>query len=142
MSNLLQFSLSEALALLEKKEFSTKELVEAYINAIEKNNLAVLRGYSVDKKQKIVRDVINSVMCNYYLDIENIAEKHKSSISEIVDIIDFSEDKFQDFIDDNLLTIENYKLTIFKKGRLFTRNIAMRFDPLIKQNVGTYSNTI
>ena len=48
----------------------------------------------------------------------------------------------QDFIDDNLLTIENYKLTIFKKGRLFTRNIAMRFDPLIKQNVGTYSNTI
>ena len=113
-----------------------------YINAIEKNNLAVLRGYSVDKKQKIVRDVINSVMCNYYLDIENIAEKHKSSISEIVDIIDFSEDKFQDFIDDNLLTIDNYKLTIFKKGRLFTRNIAMRFDPLIKQNVGTYSNTI
>ena len=113
-----------------------------YINAIEKNNLAVLRGYSVDKKQKIVRDVINSVMCNYYLDIENIAEKHKSSISEIVDIIDFSEDKFQDFIDDNLLTIENYKLTIFKKGRLFTRNIAMRFDPLIKQNIGTYSNTI
>ena len=113
-----------------------------YINAIEKNNLAVLRGYSVDKKQKIVRDVINSVMCNYYLDIKNIAEKHKSSISEIVDIIDFSEDKFQDFIDDNLLTIENYKLTIFKKGRLFTRNIAMRFDPLIKQNVGTYSNTI
>ena len=36
MSNLLQFSLSEALALLEKKEFSTKELVETYINAIEK----------------------------------------------------------------------------------------------------------
>ena len=63
-------------------------------------------------------------------------------VSEIVDIIDFSEDKFQDFIDDNLLTIENYKLTIFKKGRLFTRNIAMNFDPLIKQNVGTYSNTI
>ena len=38
-----------------------------YINAIEKNNLAVLRGYSVNKKQKIVRDVINSVMCNYCL---------------------------------------------------------------------------
>ena len=36
MSNLLQFSISEALSLLEKKEFSTKELVETYINAIEK----------------------------------------------------------------------------------------------------------
>ena len=38
MSNLLQFSISEVLSLLEKKEFSTKELVETYINAIEKNN--------------------------------------------------------------------------------------------------------
>ena len=36
MSNLLQFSISEVLSLLEKKEFSTKELVETYINAIEK----------------------------------------------------------------------------------------------------------
>ena len=36
MSNILQFSISEALSLLEKKEFSTKELVETYINAIEK----------------------------------------------------------------------------------------------------------
>ena len=36
MSNLLQFSISEILSLLEKKEFSTKELVETYINAIEK----------------------------------------------------------------------------------------------------------
>ena len=32
MSNLLQFSISEVLSLLEKKEFSTKELVETYIN--------------------------------------------------------------------------------------------------------------
>ena len=36
MSNILQFCISEALSLLEKKEFSTKELVETYINAIEK----------------------------------------------------------------------------------------------------------
>ena len=36
MSNLLQFSISETLSLLEKKEFSTKELVETYINATEK----------------------------------------------------------------------------------------------------------
>ena len=40
MSNLLQFSISEALSLLKKKEFSTKELVETYINAIKKNNFS------------------------------------------------------------------------------------------------------
>ena len=81
-------------------------------------------------------------MCNYYLDLEFIAEKYDLNISKIIDIVNFNKDKFQDFIDDNLLIIEGYKLTVFEKGRLFTRNIAMRFDPLINQKVGTYSNTI
>ena len=103
-----------------------------------------IRGKILDKNGYVLADsrVKYSLIIKPQSVNKDNWEKHKSSISEIVDIIDFSEDKFQDFIDDNLLTIENYKLTIFKKGRLFTRNIAMRFDPLIKQNVGTYSNTI
>ena len=59
-----------------------------------------------------------------------------------IEIIDFSPKKFEDFIFDGLLKIDKNKLSVFEKGRLFTRNIAMRFDPLIKQKVGTYSNTI
>ena len=81
-------------------------------------------------------------MCNYYLDLEIIAEKYNLDINEIINVIDFSKNKFQDFINDKLLIIENNKLIVFEKGRLFTRNIAMRFDPLINQKVGTYSNTI
>ena len=113
-----------------------------YIAEIEKNNLAVFRGYSVIKEQKIVRDVINSIMCNYYLDINEIANKHRCSKEKVIEIIDFNPKKFEDFIFDGLLKIEKNKLSVFEKGRLFTRNIAMRFDPLIKQKVGTYSNTI
>ena len=33
-----------------------------YINSIEKNNLAVLRGYSVTNEQKIIREIINSII--------------------------------------------------------------------------------
>ncbi len=113
-----------------------------YITSIEKNNLAVFRGFSVNNEQKIVRDTINSIMCNYYLDLFEVADKNNCSIEKVIDIIDFKSSKFQDFINDNLIEIENSKLIVFEKGRLFTRNIAMRFDPLINQKVGTYSNTI
>ena len=113
-----------------------------YIAEIEKNNLAVYRGYSVNKEQKIVRDVINSIMCNYYLDIEEIASMNNCNRQEVIGIIDFDSKKFEDFIFDGLLKIEKFKLSVFEKGRLFTRNIAMRFDPLINQKIGTYSNTI
>ena len=71
-----------------------------------------------------------------------ISKKNNCSIEKVIDVLDFNPSKFEDFVYDNLLKIEDSKLVIFEKGRLFTRNIAMRFDPLINQKVGNYSNTI
>ena len=81
-------------------------------------------------------------MCNNYLDLSEIAIKNDCSIDKVIEVIDFNPSKFQDFVSENLIKIEDSKLIVFEKGRLFTRNIAMRFDPLINQKVGTYSNTI
>ena len=113
-----------------------------YIEAIEKNNLAVFRGYGVTRDQKVIRDVINSIMCNNFVDLDIISENHKINIDKTKEILNYTEKKFKDFIDDNILEINNNKIHVFNKGRLFIRNIAMRFDPLIDKNVGTYSNTI
>ena len=113
-----------------------------YIKAIETNNLAIFRGYSVTKEQKVIRDVINNLMCNYYVDFNDIANNNEVSIDELYEIIDFSYEKFNDFIEDGILEIENEKVNVFENGRLFTRNIAMKFDPLVKKNIGTYSKTI
>ncbi len=81
-------------------------------------------------------------MCNYYLDLFEIAKKNNCSVEKIIDVLDFNTSKFEDFISDNLIKIQDSKLIVFEKGRLFTRNIAMRFDPLINKKIGTYSNTI
>ncbi len=51
-------------------------------------------------------------------------------------------DSLDDFISDKILVFKENKISINKSGRLFTRNIAMRFDPLIDKKVGTYSNTV
>jgi oxygen-independent coproporphyrinogen-3 oxidase len=113
-----------------------------YIKAIERNNLAIFRGYSVTKEQKVIRDVINNLMCNYYVDFNDIANDNEVSIDELYEMIDFSYENFDDFIKDGILEIENEKVNVFENGRLFTRNIAMKFDPLVKKNIGTYSKTI
>ena len=113
-----------------------------YIDSIEKNNLAVLRGYSLNKDEKIIRYVINSIMCNYFVDLKEVSNYFDVSIDELYQILDFSKSKFNDFIDDNLLDITDNKVIVHKKGRLVTRNISMCFDPLIKKKIGTYSKTI
>lgn len=113
-----------------------------YIRSIEKNNLSVYRGYSLSYNEKVIRHVINSVMCNYYVDFNEVAKYFDCPLYEIINILEYDSSNFQDFVDDNLMKIDGEKITIHKSGRLFTRNISMRFDPLIKQKVGTYSKTI
>ena len=113
-----------------------------YIENIENNNLAVLRGYSLNDNEKIVRYIINSIMCNYYVDLHQVAKYFACSIYDIKKVIQYSESNFNDFISDGLIDINDDVITVHKRGRLFTRNISMRFDPLINKKVGTYSNTI
>ena len=113
-----------------------------YIKRIKDEGLAVIRGYSVNENEKIVRAVINSVMCNYYVDFNNIAKEFKTSIERIYAAIDFTIEKFRDFIEDDLMQFNNDSITVKLAGRLVIRNIAMKFDPMLNSGVGTYSKTI
>ena len=113
-----------------------------YIRNIEKNNLSVYRGYALSYNEKVIRHVINAVMCNYYVDFSEVAKYFNCPLYEIISILEYDPSNFKDFIEDGLMEIDGEKITIHKSGRLFTRNISMRFDPLVKQKVGTYSKTI
>ena len=113
-----------------------------YIKMINQKNTAVLRGYNLERNEKIIRDVINSVMCNYYVDFSEIAKKYESDSDEIKEIVGFDNEKFKDFVDLNFMKIENDKIIIYDNARLYIRNIAMEFDPLLNKKIGTYSKTI
>ena len=112
------------------------------IKKINDNNTAVLRGYKLTQNEKIIRDVINSIMCNYYVDFYEIAERFETNIYKIKEVIAFNKEKFKDFIDLNFMEIEDEKITISNNARLYIRNIAMEFDPLMDTKIGTYSKTI
>ena len=113
-----------------------------YIRNIEDNNLSVYRGYSLTHNEKVIRHVINSIMCNYYVDFNEVAEYFDCPLYEIISILEFDSSNFVDFIEDGLMDIHGEKITVHKSGRLFTRNISMKFDPLMSKKIGTYSKTI
>ena len=113
-----------------------------YIKNIENNRFATFRGYSLNLKEKIIRKIINEVMCNYYVDLKEIANIFKVELNDIIEITSFYIERFKDFIEDEVLVISNYKMKINNKGRIIIRNIAMRFDPLMRKNINSYSKTI
>ena len=90
------------------------------------------------KGSSIFNDKVFSDLWDVTQSLENI-----SSVDEIISLSNLNRiDNFDDFIEDGILEIENEKVNVFENGRLFTRNIAMKFDPLVKKNIGTYSKTI
>ena len=114
----------------------------AYIKAIEKNNVAVLRGYRVNKEQKIIRESINSIMCNNYLDFSEISDLYSTKIDIIKEIVNYNDLKLEDFKKSGFVETNKNKILINESARLVVRNIAMRFDPLISDQKGIYSKTI
>ena len=114
----------------------------AYIKAIEKNNVAVLRGYKVNKNQKVVRDVVNSIMCNNYLDFNEISEAHSIKINTVKEITNYFDTKLKEFEKNGFINVNKNYISINESARLVVRNIAMQFDPLISNPKGIYSKTI
>ncbi len=113
-----------------------------YIESINSTGFAVERGYELSGEDIIRRDVITGIMCNGYFDMHAKAAEHKVSLGELKEIVGFSEDKLQEFIDDDLISFDNDVLELKPDGFFVVRNIAMAFDPLLKTSEAQYSKTV
>lgn len=119
-----------------------EKTIKKYMERVEADGRAVVRGYRLNQNEQIVRQVINELMCNYYADFKQIAAEFSVATDEVYAAVEFAEEKVQSFIDDGLLTINNDAFTVIGQGRYVIRNIAMAFDPTLKQGKGQYSKTV
>jgi oxygen-independent coproporphyrinogen-3 oxidase len=113
-----------------------------YMEAIENTGFAIERGFELNIKQQIVRSVINSIMCNGVLYFNEIAAQFQLTTNEIKDIVNYDSEKLIDFEKDAIISINENGILISELGHKIARNIAMVFDPDLKQGESIYSKTI
>jgi oxygen-independent coproporphyrinogen-3 oxidase len=113
-----------------------------YTEAIENDNLAVERGYRLSDKEIVCREAVNSVMCNGYLNFEEMGNQFGITVNELKNTLSYSPDKLAEFINDGLVTLDNKGISVSSQGMLIVRNIAMAFDPQLETKQGMYSKTI
>ena len=113
-----------------------------YMDAIEATGLAIDRGYSMSKEETIIREVINEVMCNGYLDFDRIALRLNTTSEEIIRITAYEQNKLAPFIEDGLVEINDGKIQISVDGMFVVRNIAMLFDPFLAIQDSKFSKTV
>jgi len=107
---------------------------------VDDGKTPIAKGYIVSGDEKKYRTVITRLMCDLSLDYDDLSDRLD------IDFRDEFTDSLaglQDMVDDGLLTRNESGLSVTNAGRLFIRNIAMRFDPNIESSSTTrYSMTI
>ena len=112
-----------------------------YFNSLDSGVLPVSKGYILNDDDKIRRDVIIRLMCDFEIDFGPMEARHN---------IDFEKyfawglANLKDMVEDELIILENRKLKVTENGRLFIRNIAMNFDGYLErqEDNSRYSKTI
>jgi oxygen-independent coproporphyrinogen III oxidase len=113
-----------------------------YIDAINQTGFAIEKGYELTPTDAIRRTVINEIMCNGFLNFNEIATQYQIKPKELKQIVGFNPEKLKPFIEDGLLEVDENTLQLLENGFLMVRNIAMEFDPLLTEGKGQYSRTV
>lgn len=133
---------SSSIAQLDNGYYQNTKSINGYIESINKTGWAVERGYQVNKNEKIIRTVINELMCNLFVDFNEVGRIYDMNANEIKKIVAYDPEKLSVFIADNLLEINGEQIQIHEDGALIVRNIVMTFDPQLSVTKNQYSKTI
>lgn len=115
---------------------------QKYIQKINSDGFATERGYELTFDDLVRRTVINEIMCNGFLDFNQIADMFNISADEVKQKTAYAPENLAPFVDDNLLVIENDTIKLKPKGFFIVRNIAMEFDPQLTSKKAQYSKTV
>ncbi|HAG15416.1 MAG TPA: oxygen-independent coproporphyrinogen III oxidase [Bacteroidales bacterium] len=127
---------------LENAYIQNTKSITSYIKAIDQGSFAIEKAYFVDNHEKIIREVINEIMCNNFVSLPQIAAKYHLNIEQLKNILTFEEETIHQFEKEGLLTYSENRLEITAMGQFFMRNIAASFDPKMKTNLKSFSKAL
>jgi len=130
--NLFAFGITSIGMLSELYVQNFKKFKE-YYEFLDRGELPVMRGIQLNQDDRLRREVVTQLMCNFYLNKKPIEEKYG-----IIFDTYFEESlrALESFEPDGLIQLGEDRITVLPTGRLLIRNIAMNFDAYLMQKEG------
>ncbi|HEY9190784.1 MAG TPA: oxygen-independent coproporphyrinogen III oxidase [Sulfurovum sp.] len=120
---------------------NTKDM-KVYEAALDAGKLPYERGVDLSEDDYIRKAVIMELMANFSIDMKRVEQEHdiifKAYFADALEAL-------QEFVDADLVTITEDKITVSTTGTLLIRNIAMPFDAYMKkyaQSKKSFSKTV
>lgn len=116
--------------------------IQTYIETIDKGQLYTMRGYRLSAQEKIVREVVETLMCNYALHWPTIANHLSLSVDEVQKACGYNRTYMQEMAADGLLKLNDERIIVSTEGRPFVRCVAAALDPLMRHTNKSFSKPI
>jgi len=120
---------------------NTKEM-KAYEAAIDAGKLPFERGVDLHDDDVLRKAVIMELMANFAIDIKRVEGEHSIVFADyFADALE----ALQEFVEGDLVTLTDERITVSPTGTLLIRNIAMPFDAYMNKYAGSkksFSKTV
>ncbi len=104
--------------------------LKQYETSIDNGNLPIFKGYKLSEDDILRQYIIMELMSNFSLNIKRVEEKFNINFYKY-----FKDDlkSLDEFIEADLVSIENDKIFVSQTGTMLIRNICMSFDAYLKK---------
>ena len=139
--NLFAFGVS-GIGMLSDLYIQNYKTFKEYYACLDEGTLPIMRGIVLNEDDRLRREVITELMCNFKLEKKPVEEKYGIHFDRY-----FAEafKALKSFEADNLIDLKEDALIITESGRLLIRNIAMNFDAYLQKkddNKPDFSRTV
>jgi oxygen-independent coproporphyrinogen-3 oxidase len=136
--DLLAFGVSAIGSVGDTYAQNVKDL-DSYYAAIERGELPIERGLRLSRDDRIRRDLIGELICQFRLDFADFGQRWEIAVrdyfaSELARLVPMQ--------DDGLLVMDETGIRVTDAGRLLIRNICMVFDAYLGQTPARFSRVI
>lgn len=117
--------------------------IAAYIAAVGQGTMPTVRGYRLTQSEKVVREVVESLMCNYHVDFDAVARQlglHDGN--EVKACCNYPADQLNDMQNDGIITLTDNSITLTDERSPFVRNVAAALDPMMCNTTRLFSKPI
>ena len=110
---------------------NTKDLDE-YVKLVGAGKLPVKKGYTLNAQEQQVREVVDTLMCNYAV---TLSETQRQAVN-------YDLERLREMEADGLITLDGDSIRMTEDSAAFVRNVAALLDPLMQHTTKSFSKPL
>lgn len=113
--------------------------LDKYEEIVSMNRLPVLKGCFLTDEQQIAREVIISLMCNYSIRWDDIAQHLDIPVEDVKAAMNYDEAALAEFAEDDLIEFSDKHIAMLPDARPYVRVVAASLDKLLVNTDKSFS---